>query len=71
LDQRGFFSGGPGSLQNKQGAERLDGFQILLKLLLRPSIGQTVGFRDAVTVGIAGRLFSFPNAAAVGRLAGG
>ncbi|HMP83165.1 MAG TPA: hypothetical protein PKA41_10740, partial [Verrucomicrobiota bacterium] len=56
FDQHRLFFGGRWPLVRIEWAERLDGLEILLKLLLRPAVAQTVGFRDAVAIEIAGRL---------------
>jgi len=56
FDQHGLFLGGGWSFLRIKRAERFDGPEILLKLLLRAAVAQPVGFRDAITIEIAGRL---------------
>src|SRR6185295_10508073 len=56
FDQSGFFFFGCSALLGVQHPQSLNGFEILLELLLRPAVPQAIGFRDAVTLEISRRL---------------
>src|SRR6185369_9047523 len=57
FDQRRLFLLGRRTFISVQQPKRLDGSEILLKLLLWPTVAQPIGLGDAVTVEISGRLF--------------
>jgi len=57
FDQHGFFLGSRRSFLRIERAERFDGLEVLLKLLLRPTFAKPIGFSDAVAVEIPGRFF--------------
>ena len=57
FDQHGLFLGGRWSFLRIKCAERFDGFEVLLKLLLWSAFAQPIGFGDAVAVEIPGRFF--------------
>jgi len=53
--ERGFFFFGRRPFLGIERPQRLNGGEVPLKFLFRPTFTDTVGFRDAITIEIAGR----------------